>query len=316
MKSNQLLPSNNIAGFHIEPTNICTLKCPGCARTQFIQQWPTHWKNHSIDIDQLLNFLDCDLNNKKITLCGNTGDPIYHPDFHRLVRELKQRGSLINLVTNGSYKKQDWWQELTQYLNEQDTVVFSIDGLPENFTQYRINADWESIQVGIETVVASRAQTCWKYIPFLYNQDNIEQAKALSESLGVDEFIVVPSDRFDQHTDHYRPTRVDLFGQRLESQTLWKQQSQIATVNPACGNNREHYISADGFYSPCCYLADFRFYYKTQFGKNKKAYNIKDTTISAIIAAQAQVEFFANLDQQPGCQFNCPNTNEKSNNLN
>jgi organic radical activating enzyme len=101
-----------IAGFHIEPTIICTLKCEGCARTRFIDQWPQHWHNHSVDIDQLLRFLDIDLSTKTINLCGNYGDPIYHPDFINLVTGLKSRGAVISITTNGSYKKQQWWEDL------------------------------------------------------------------------------------------------------------------------------------------------------------------------------------------------------------
>ena len=84
-----------ITGFHIEPTNICTLKCEGCARTRFIDQWPQHWHNHSLDIDQLLNFLDVDLSTKTIKLCGNYGDPIYHPDFINFVKKNQRNWSNV-----------------------------------------------------------------------------------------------------------------------------------------------------------------------------------------------------------------------------
>ena len=94
-------------GFHIEPTNICTLKCSECSRTKFLNQWPEHWKNHSLDIDQLLNFLDIDLINVPILLCGNYGDPIYHPKFIDFVTNLKQKGAILSMVTNGSYKKRN-----------------------------------------------------------------------------------------------------------------------------------------------------------------------------------------------------------------
>jgi organic radical activating enzyme len=99
-------------GLHIEPTNICTLKCPECSRTKFLDKWSNHWKNHSLDVDQLLNFLDIDLNQVPILLCGNYGDPIYHPDFINFVAKLKQKGAVLQIVTNGSYKKESWWEEL------------------------------------------------------------------------------------------------------------------------------------------------------------------------------------------------------------
>ena len=296
---------NSITGFHIEPTNICTLKCAGCARTRFIQQWPQHWKNHSIDVQDLMRFLDCDLEGKKISLCGNYGDPIYHPAFHDLVSALKQRNCVINIVTNGSYRSVEWWQKLTAMLDSKDTVIFSVDGTPENFVQYRINADWPSIEQAMLTCARSQVQTVWKYIVFSYNQPDIESVDQLRSQLGLDEFRVVKSDRFDQQTEHFKPT-VEFLGSRYNEQKNWKNGLSSSIVDPKCIDGNEHFISAEGYYVPCCYLQDYRFYYKTQFGKNKSLYKISDTTLSQILTQPTTIEFYNNLSQQPGCQYNCP----------
>lgn len=295
---------DSIRGFHIEPTNICTLKCSGCARTRFIEQWPQHWKNHSLDINQLLKFLDIDLTDKIFFLCGNYGDPIYHTSFIDFVKKIKNRNGIVTITTNGSYRNQDWWNELTSLLTPKDTIIFSIDGIPDNFTTYRVNADWNSIQQGIEICVKSSCRTKWKYIPFSYNQDNITQARLLSTNLGVDQFIVEPSDRFDEQTIHFQPTQ-DFLGKRSGSQKQWKEGSMLK-VNPKCSNNREHYITSDGYYTPCCYLADHRFYYKTLFGKNKKMFDIQTNTLSEILRRTQVVDFYNNLEQTSGCQYNCP----------
>jgi len=297
---------NDIVGFHIEPTNICTLKCPGCARTRFIDQWPQHWRNHNIDIDQLQNFLDIDLNNKTITLCGNYGDPIYHPEFHQLIAGLKQRGVKLVIITNGSYKSANWWESTVSMLDHSDRVVFSVDGTPENFTEYRINADWNTMHQAMQICVQARCQTTWKYIPFAYNENHIQSARDFSEQIGIDYFQIDPSDRFDDQTEKYRPTSNNL-SLRYYPQQSWKQHN-TQTVVPQCADNRSHYISADGYYSPCCYVADHRFYYKTEFGKNKKSYNIVEHTLTQILSRPKVVEFYADLTTKSVCQYNCPAT--------
>ena len=295
-----------ITGFHIEPTNICTLKCAGCARTQFIDQWPQHWSNHSLDIDQLLGFLDIDLSTKTINLCGNYGDPIYHPDFINFVKKLKATGVTLSIVTNGSYKTKEWWQELTELLSPNDNITFSIDGIPENFTQYRKNANWTSIQTGIEISAKSQCQTVWKYIPFSFNETSIDQANKLALDFGIDKFVVSPSDRYDEKTSMLMPSSKEFIGIRFESQQQWKNNNNVISVNPKCHIGNQHFVTADGFYSPCCYLADHRFYYKTQFGKSKKQYDIRNTTLSELLASPKVVEFYTSLEQQSGCQYNCP----------
>lgn len=293
------------AGFHIEPTNICTLKCPGCARTRFIQDWPQHWANCNLDIDQVLNFLDVDLTGKYVLLCGNYGDPIYHPDFHQFVQGLKQRQARIEIITNGSYRTQEWWRSLVDLLDAQDTITFSIDGLPENFTEYRINADWDSIKLGIDICTQSKVKTVWKYIPFAYNQIDIATAQQLSQDLGFDEFKLDPSDRFDEATLVYKPAD-ELIGSRLPANQGWKQGQPITDIKPKCDNNTQHFISAAGYYTPCCFLADFRFYYKTDFGLKRDQYKINSTTLSAILTQPKVVDFYNNLAQHSGCQYNCP----------
>lgn len=297
---------SNIVGFHVEPTNICTLKCPGCARTRFIDQWPQHWQNHSLDIDQLNKFLDIDLTAKVVTLCGNYGDPIYHPEFHELIKVLKQGGAKLVIITNGSYKTNTWWESTVSVLDHNDRVVFSVDGVPENFTQYRINADWHSIHRAMQICAEALCQTMWKYIPFAYNETDIESARNLSEKIGIDHFQIDPSDRFDDQTSHYKPI-LNNIGLRYQSQQAWKQH-HVQNVVPQCIDNKNHYISADGYYSPCCYVADHRFYYKTEFGKSKKLYRIADQTLTQILTQPKVVEFYQDLKNQAVCQYNCPAT--------
>jgi hypothetical protein len=253
-----------------------------------------------------MRFLDIDLTGFKILLCGNYGDPIYHPEFIEFVTKLKQRGSVISINTNGSYRTKEWWKALTSVLTSVDCITFSVDGMPTNFTQYRINADWNTIKQGMEISAESNCRTQWKYIPFSFNSTDIESAEQFSQQMGIDQFFVEPSDRFDEKTEFLKPSNT-LLGSRYNAQVLWKStRSNFSKISPKCSIGNHHFITADGFYSPCCFLADHRFYYKTQFGKQKKHYSIQQRTLSQILQEPTVVEFYQNLDQQPGCQYNCP----------
>jgi MoaA/NifB/PqqE/SkfB family radical SAM enzyme len=295
-----------ISAIHIEPTNICTLKCSGCARTRFIQQWPRHWHNHNLGTADLLRFLDISLRDVNVNFCGNYGDPIYHPEFIAMVNEVKQRGAKIAITTNGSYKKSDWWQELCDLLDSRDQIRFSIDGLPDSFTQYRENGDWASIESAIKVCTQYSVTTVWKFIPFSFNQTEVEQARELSQALNMTEFLIDPSDRFDEKTSHLIPMQT-MIGPRKLFQDQFKQNLTVR-VDPKCYHGREHFIAATGHYSPCCFVADHRFYYKTQWGRHKEVYNIKNNSISTLLQTSPVVDFFQNLERDPPkvCQFNCP----------
>jgi len=295
-----------INSLHIEPTNICTLKCSGCARTRFIDQWPQHWQNHNLDVQDLSDFLDINIKGKKFLFGGNYGDPIYHPRFHDMISMIKGRGGIAHIVTNGSHRKSEWWVDLCDLLTEDDNVIFSIDGTPENFHIYRENGDWSSIKTAIDICTKSLTKTTWKYIPFRFNQNDIELARALSKEFGIDEFLVTPSDRFDEHTQHLMPDS-DKLGRKLFFQEEFKK-GKALSVNPKCHRGSDHFITATGHYSPCCYLADHRFYYKTLFGKEKSLVDITTTTITKLLSHPKIVEFYAQIPVKPigGCQYNCP----------
>jgi len=308
---------DDLDGLHIELTNLCTLKCPGCLRTQLIKKWPRHWKNYSLDLDVVAKFLDVDLQGKTITLCGNTGDSIYHPKFHDFVAYFKNRGAQLRVFTNGSYRNQSWWDTTVSYLDSADTVIFSVDGLPENFTQYRINADWQSILIGMQACIQASCKTVWKYIPFNFNENDIAAAEQLSQNMGFDVFKIEQSSRFDERNGvdyqlmSFMPSGNQHIDARYQHQAEWKNSRLTIQIDPVCNDQRSHYISANGFYSPCCFVSDYAFYYKTEFGKNKKMYNIADRTLTGLFQQTEFNEFYNNLHDHAVCQFSCPATQER-----
>lgn len=295
-----------IQGLHLEPTNICTLKCAECSRTKFIKQWPDRWQNHSLDVGDLMDFLDIDLTGLPIQMCGNYGDPIYHPRFMDLVRAIKNRSANITIVTNGSHRTREWWSELCDILSSQDQVEFSVDGTPENFTQYRENGDWVSIKVGMETCVSAGIFTRWKYIPFSYNEDTIDQARTLSQEIGINKFHLSRSWRFDV-IEHLVPKQVELISNKksLQKSVVIEQNK---SVDPECAAGNMHFISATGHYVPCCMISTHQWYYKTEFGKNRDRYSIKNTTLTELLNQSQVVEFYDQIPKNPilACQYQCP----------
>jgi MoaA/NifB/PqqE/SkfB family radical SAM enzyme len=295
---------DQIKGLHIEPTNMCTLKCPRCSRTEFIEQFPKRWTNKNLNLNHLKQFLDIDLTDKKINLCGNYGDAIYYDQLFDMIKYFKSSGADIQLATNGSYKTIDWWRELGHLLDEHDEIVFAIDGTPENFKTYRINADWNSIASGIKILRQRPVKLAWQYILFSYNENDIEQTKILANDMGFDRFFVINSDRWDHGAEYLTPTEVNKLSQ---SKIKWKDQTIESNIDPFCKNtNASHYISADGFYTPCCWSAEHRWYYKTKFFKNKDLYDISKTTISQVI--EHLTDFYSTLEDAKlnYCSFNCP----------
>jgi len=285
---------------HVEATSRCTLACPRCERTVFMEKFGK--KNFNIvdlNIDRFQQFIDMPIDT--IKFCGNLGDPIYHSNFLQLVSISKAIAS-VSIVTNGSRKSKDWWQQLVGMLDNNDTITFSIDGTPENFTDYRINGDWDSVKTAIDVCVASKVKTIWKYIPFRFNENDIDDVKRLSQQLGIDKFYVQYSDRW-LIDDPLRPSNA-LIGLRDTIQQEYKtSDNKSFSIDPSCASDKWHYISADGYYAPCCYVKNYEFWYKSEWWKNKMS--VKDYTLSECISRFR--EFYATIhSKRPDyCVFNC-----------
>jgi MoaA/NifB/PqqE/SkfB family radical SAM enzyme len=290
-----------MVGLHVEATSRCTLACPRCERTVFMEKFgKKNLKILDLDIDRFKQFVDMPIDT--IGFCGNLGDPIYHSNFLELVSVSKTKSASIRITTNGSRKSKDWWQQLVSILDNTDTVIFSIDGTPENFTNYRINGDWDSIKTAIDVCVASKVKTIWKYIPFKFNENDIDSVKILSEQLGINQFRVEYSDRW-LLDDPLRPSE-NLIGSRDTVQQEYKTSGNKSfNIDPKCVSDKEHFISADGFYAPCCYSKNYEFWYKSEWWKDKMS--IQDYTLSECISRFNK--FYATIqDTRPDyCVFNC-----------
>ena len=180
---------------HIEPTTRCTIGCPQCPRTEHID---------------MVSIQDCNITDMTkacagfdlVHLCGNHGDPIYHPQFHKLISTLRSDNPTVmfSMHTNGAFRNQEWWKTTARLFTGQDSITFSIDGLPSNNHIYRVNSRWQSVHDAVTTLRKYNAdlQLIWKWIVFKYNQDDITTGIDLATDLGFDRFLMVKSYRRQQ----------------------------------------------------------------------------------------------------------------------
>ena len=282
-----------LTGFHLEPTNRCMLACSACERTLFQNQFGTrHWRNQDLDITALINFMDQDVQGLDWELCGNTGDPIYHPDLVRLVRWIKQQHGRITMTTNGSYRPGRWWQELLEPMDDQDSVFFSVDGLPATSPRYRVGSDWTSIEKAMRLAAASAVSVTWKMIPFSFNHAEIDQVQQLASDMGL-AFRLDPSDRFTPG-DPLQP-----------KDTAFSEPRGTGEIVPVCSSGNRHYISAHGKYSPCCWTGAYTFFYKTQFHKQQQDYDISITKLSQVMSRMQGFDQRMMVDPMDVCSYSC-----------
>jgi MoaA/NifB/PqqE/SkfB family radical SAM enzyme len=292
--------------WHIEISSKCTLKCLRCARTEV----PSTLVSTELSLDFFKkNFTPefIQANVEKITFCGDDGDPIYAKSLIEVIRYIKSvKPVKFVIVTNGSYKGTEWWQQLGISLDCNDHIHFSLDGWDqESNEQYRVNSDWASIVRGIESFRwVSKAYMTWDAIAFKFNQDHLDVMKELARQLRFDQFQLTLSTKFNKVYSNYPEGDIlqprdelisdthrfqreyTYFNERRPSDVglatnikLYNQTTSFDQVTPLCGiGNKGLFINSQGHLFPCCWVAN-RYTHnnewlelsKNQFDLNKRS---------------------------------------------
>ena len=317
--------------FHIEISSKCTLRCPRCAR----QEVPDSLVNTELTLEFFKqNFtpefvLD---NLEKITFCGDDGDPIYAHDLIPVIQYIKSIKPVeIVIITNGSHKKPEWWQELGSVLTDQDTVHFSIDGYDNTSNNlYRVNSDFVSIVQGIETLRStSKCRLVWAAIAFKFNEDQIDYMQSLAVKLGMDAFQLTkstkfgsmypsygtedplePSKKFVSGSHRFEREVILLSSRGLNSQTnikniqLYKSVTESNGVKPLCEiGNKGLYIDAQGRLFPCCWVAN-RYSHNSEWTAIANKFDLNHRTLADAVTDNFWETTFKTFGWQE-CQTKC-----------
>lgn len=277
--------------WHLEVSGKCTLQCPRCPRTEMPN---TPWINKELDLAFIQRLFAPDLlrsHVKRITMCGDVGDPIYASEFLDIIKYLKSTSPDLHIfvITNGSHRKPGWWSSLAGLLNHRDTINFSIDGFDHNTNiLYRRGSDWDSIMQGMSIMCTrSDAFVNWASIVFRFNQDHLDGIMQQAHHIGCDGMQFTHSTKFGSKyggayqgfedplepraefvSDTHRYHRIyHKLSARHQDTTDYinineqkflniKKRYQDQDIVPMCEiGNRGMYVSADGVLHPCSWVS-------------------------------------------------------------
>ena len=276
--------------WHFEVSGKCTLKCPRCPRNDTS---PVPWLNKELDLEFFKKTLTPDLLKtqvRRITMCGDIGDPIYASEYLEIVKYIKSHNPKIHVytITNGSYRKPEWWKEFAKISNEYDTINFSVDGYDNASNNlYRIGSDWNSIMTGMKIMCEeSSAFVYWATIVFAFNQDYLDQIEQQARAIGCDGLQLTystkfgskygeayggtkdplePRSEFISSTHRYERHFRNISGrEQLNTEYLSHNQQRFeqikqehnTVITPMCSiGNRGLYVSADGVLHPCSWVS-------------------------------------------------------------
>jgi MoaA/NifB/PqqE/SkfB family radical SAM enzyme len=296
--------------WHIEISSKCTLRCPRCAR----QEVPDSLINTELNLEFFKRNFTPEFvtsNVEKITFCGDDGDPIYAHDLIPVIRYIKSIKPVeIVIVTNGSYKKPQWWTELGSVLEHQDTIHFSIDGWDqESNSRYRINSDFESIMAGMQALRAtSSCRMIWDMIVFSFNELNIDRMSALAQTMGCDFMQLTKSTKFGSiypsygQDDELEPNlgfvsktkrfeRLSIAFNKRRTYTehkvnfvMYDRVKENKDIVPLCEiGNKGLYIDARGRLFPCCWVAN-RYSHNNEWQELANRFDLQKRSLTDVLA--------------------------------
>ena len=173
---------------NIENTAKCTLLCPQCKRTTFLELNGKAPSGNDLTTEQfrkVVTYFD------EITFGGQLSDPIFGKHFIELLKICYENEISPRVLTAATGKKEAFYREAFE-ANPDARWTFGIDGPPHLSHKYRVNQKGEFL---FEMMCLARKMTkkytTWQYIIFPWNEEYIEECKAKAKALGINmEFIV------------------------------------------------------------------------------------------------------------------------------
>jgi radical SAM protein with 4Fe4S-binding SPASM domain len=174
---------------YIDPTNVCTLRCPVCptgtgapGRPKGRMALATFRKI----IDETGRYLvSIDF--------FNWGEPLLHRDIFEMVEYAHRLHIVTSISTNFNHFSEQAAEEMIS--SGLDVLILSIDGASrESYREYRVGGDFDKVIDNIRLLVSKKRKAgvnhpyiYWQFLIMRHNEHERETARQLAERLGVDE---------------------------------------------------------------------------------------------------------------------------------
>lgn len=255
--------SRDIKVLHLEPTDVCQAACPLCARetdAAFNKR-----QQHHLDLQKIMQVFDADriAALDKMFMCGNYGDPAAGKHTLNIYQEFRKlnKNIVLGMNTNGGIQNTLWWHKLGSMFNQPlDYVVFSIDGLEDTNSTYRVNVDWKKVIDNATAYIQAGGSAHWDMLVYRHNQHQVDECEQLARELGFTWFRAKVSKRG--------------FIKGLEQPIDWQLPAvQPTKINCHALNEQSVYIDAQGNLSPCCWLGSRLKDFVTDFDKIQNSWS-------------------------------------------
>ena len=220
------LDFSELKSLQIEPTSKCNLLCPQCGRVvngkinpllPLAELAPEDYDR--IFTDDLISQLE------HVIFNGNYGDPVASQYLdYAIDKLLREKAEALTLFTNGSLKSTFWWHDLgRKFSGTNSKVVFSIDGLEDTNSIYRVNSNFQKIMKNVTAYIQAGGRARWDFLIFKHNYHQVDKARELAKKMGFKNFQGKKTARFVQGEYKYRKKSDKIFNKKRDVIGLLKE---------------------------------------------------------------------------------------------
>ena len=274
---------SDIRTVHLEITQKCQAACPMCDRNQNGGDLNPHINLDELKLDDCKKIFAPEFIRqlKKMYMCGNLGDPIVADDTLEVFEYFRYHNPdmMLSMNTNAGARDNQWWGQLAKTFGANGYVIFSVDGLEDTNHMYRQNVQWSKVESAMNSFISAGGRARWDYLIFEHNQHQVEQAKALSEQMGFENFIAKKTGRFitansekkekhqavnrkgEQTTELKKPDEkyqnkaLSKYDQLIEQYGSMDAYYDVVPINCKVVKEKSLFITAEGLALPCCWTA-------------------------------------------------------------
>jgi radical SAM protein with 4Fe4S-binding SPASM domain len=241
----------------IEPTTSCNLRCPEC---------PSGLRSFTRPTGMLdVVMFDKTISELKDALLYLTfyfqGEPFLHKDFLKMVKSATQKKIYTSTSTNAHYLTPENAEATVQ--SGIDRVIISLDGTTqETYEQYRIGGNLEKVIEGTKNLIAAKKalksstpHVIFQFLVVKPNEHQIQDAKALSKSLGVDEIRFKTAQIYDYEDGSALIPENEKYA-RYKKTASGKFEIKNKLLNHCWKMWHSAVITWDGLVVPCCFDKD------------------------------------------------------------
>ena len=274
----------DITTVHLEITQRCQAACPMCDRNENGGVDNRHITNAELSLEDCKKIFPIEFIKQLNTMymCGNLGDPIVAHDTLEIFRYFREHNDKmwLSMNTNAGAKDETWWRELAQVYGRMGTVIFSVDGLSDTNHLYRQNVVWANVERNMRAFIDAGGRARWDFIVFGHNEHQVDEAKELAESWGVERFQLKKSGRFFtakseqkdfQQARNRKGEQTQVIAKPAKKENINLALLKQKEIEKTYGSMHEYYdscsikckvaeeknifITAEGLLMPCCWTA-------------------------------------------------------------